>query len=193
MRGEFRKAFTVAMRESMLGHIPETQGLFPRITDMLLHFYVYIYIYNLCVMLLVPHPNLPRPTQALQLHGVNSIPAPSLGLPSSITGTSLQAGAPWKCRAICKPGASPLVTWRGRFWASSGISEGPVGPCPLTHMMTCPQMCLWWLFPLPPASPHSPPVLPGAIFPKNSYFQRNPDKDTCFIPGRTQAAHRVCV
>ena len=102
--------------------------------------FIFMYIYNLCVMLLVPHPNLPRPTRALQLHGVDSIPAPSLGLPSSITATSPQAGAAWKCRAICKPGASPLVTRGGRFWASSGISEGPVGPCPLTHMMTCPQM-----------------------------------------------------
>lgn len=108
-------------------------------------------MYIICaLMLFVLLPNFPRPPRALQqLHGVDSIPAPSLGLPSSITGTSPHAGAPWKCRGICKPGASPPVTRGGQFWASSVVSEGPVGPSPLTHTVTCPRMCLWWLFSLP--------------------------------------------
>lgn len=36
-------------------------------------------------------------------------------------------------------------------------------------------------------------VLPGIVFPKNSCLQRNPDQDSCFVSGRTQAAPKVCI
>lgn len=36
-------------------------------------------------------------------------------------------------------------------------------------------------------------VLPGIVFPKTSCLQRDPDQDSCFVPGRIQAAPKVCI